>query len=99
MHVVQVAVKNMFVLEWTQNAHIVGFGTEPKSTLEPPKDTLPVGRSSENLCLYVQLTSHGRVRYESMLYMQPTCHVAIASQECYSRHYPHGEVTTHIFVG
>ena len=44
MHVVQVAVKNMFVLEWTQNAHIVGFGTEPERTLEPPKGTVPVGK-------------------------------------------------------
>ena len=77
--------------------HIVSFGTEPKSTLEPPT------RASKGVmrtcAMYAQLTSThvtrniaqhltyvcGRVRYESMLYMQPTCHAAIASQKCYSQ--------------
>ena len=82
--------------------HIVGFGTEPKSILEPSKDTLPIGKGVVRTCaMYAQLTSThvtrniaqhltyvcGRVRYESTLYMQPTCHAAIASQKCYSQHY------------
>ena len=42
--VVQVAVKNMLVLRWSQR-HIVSFVADPKGTLEPPKGTVPFGKS------------------------------------------------------
>ena len=41
--VVQVAVKNMLVLRWSQR-HIVSFMADPKGTLESPKGTVPFGK-------------------------------------------------------
>lgn len=51
--------------------HIVGFGTEPKSTLEPSKDTLPIGKGVVRTCaMYAQLTSTRDTKHCSAPYLR-----------------------------